>query len=160
MYQSTKARVAALVVVSVLIFSALACGSSGTKTSGTVESQTSVSPTPRPTMVPYAEVAEKQPGMTEVQWDNWKKELEGSWIEGWEGIVSNVDKEMLGKRYVLYVDLDYGEIASYDVALYIPEADAAKYNKDQTVQFSGVVDDIMVVLAPVIYVDEAQVQIK
>ena len=119
-------------------------------------------PTPIPPAPPFEEMRDNGEEMTEAQWKAYSDSLKGLAVTDWEGWVSNVDKEVLGSKYQLFVDLDSPDelFSTYDVYFYIPESDALKYSREQRVRFSGVIDHVTLMLTAVsIELADATVQI-
>jgi hypothetical protein len=82
--------------------------------------------------------------MTDAQWEEYSKTLEGNRVENWSGTVLDVGPRPLSDNYVINVDLD-GKGGSFNVAealVEIPKAEALQINKGAAITFSGTVDNV------------------
>ncbi len=73
-------------------------------------------------------------GMTDVQWDKYKKDFPGQWVDNWEGTVTEVSNEFLGSGYNIHVNF----VGGCDILVTIKdEVIALSYSRGDQVIVSG-----------------------
>jgi hypothetical protein len=103
--------------------------------------------TPIPLAPPFSEIKQKHETMTEAQWKNYRNQIEGTMIIGWQGWI----EEVTGKegRYIAMIDMDSPEadILGYPEINFIVSDDVAlSLQIDQPVTFSGQIKSAVDVL--------------
>lgn len=97
-------------------------------------------PTPLPPAPPFSEIRANMEGMTDAQWDAYKRSLGGLRAIEWSGWVSDVSEKLFG-GYQLLVDMDSpNELSVQDVTFDISDDIALELSKDTKVTFSGTID--------------------
>lgn len=96
-------------------------------------------PAPSPTAPlapPFATFQQNYETMTDAQWEAFAASVRDARVDGWEGIVDDVDKgEFLG-GYTIEVRMEEDNWRS-PVAIDAPEDIALSLNKEQRIRFSG-----------------------
>jgi hypothetical protein len=129
-------------VVIAVIYAGLQSVRPSSSTSG-ISVTSTATPGPAVEGPSYQEYKGKHESMTDAQWAQYIKTLDGSHITNWEGWVLDVVREN-DAVYNLKVDQD-GPAETFgveDVVIDIPVADATKYNKGQKVGYTGTIDHI------------------
>lgn len=120
------------------------------------------SPTPAPTGTPtpvgpaFVLIRSNFLTMTDTQWNHYAESLRGVRIEGWEGVVSEVDEgEILG-GHTVYVDMDRGGV---DVFIDVSESVALTLNLNQRIIFSGTISSASGFLGLSISIRDAEIEL-
>jgi hypothetical protein len=95
--------------------------------------------TPFPQAPPYDEIAINMQTMTEVQWNRYREDIEGTQVISWTGWVEDVTEKTL-RSYELKIDMDPPEsqISTFDVRFDISAGEEAlAIAKDSPITFSG-----------------------
>jgi hypothetical protein len=92
--------------------------------------------------VTYAEIRNSMNSMTDAQWGAYVRSLEGEKIR-WTGYVEDV-KETYSGDYELLVDMDAPEVlfSVYEVSFKVPSSVALSLNKDQQIEFEGIISSV------------------
>jgi len=101
----------------------------------TVESTT----TPSPQAPPYDEIAISMQTMTEVQWNRYREDIQGTQVISWTGWVEDVTEKAFSS-YELRIDMDppRSPDSAFDVRFDIPTGEKAlAIAKDSPITFSG-----------------------
>jgi hypothetical protein len=101
----------------------------------TVESTT----TPFPQAPPYDEIAVNMQTMTEVQWNRYREDIQGTQVISWTGWVEDVTEKAFSS-YELRIDMDPpgSQDSAFDVRFDIPTGEEAlAIAKDSPITFSG-----------------------
>jgi hypothetical protein len=90
--------------------------------------------------------ANKDKGMTSLAWDEYTESLVGQPIS-WTGWVDDVTEKTFGTGYMILIDMDPPDSLSvFDVSIDVPRSLAAKFEKDQKVNFSGRIESVRTML--------------
>jgi hypothetical protein len=120
----------------------------------TLEPSATPEPTATKTPIPNApscsQINNETKDMTDVQWDKFKKDFIGLWIESWEGKVTEVSKEFLGSNYNVHVTTQDGCTILVEVK---DEATALTYSRGDSVVVSGRTTGLADIFGKVIYLD-------
>lgn len=111
-------------------------------------------PTSTPNLAPAFEVfVENYEVMTDAQWEKFAAEVEGAFIDQWEGVVEQVDKgEILG-GYTIFIDVGRDTALSEVAVSNAPEELALSLNKGQAIVFSGPIKSASNSFGMTIYLD-------
>jgi len=92
--------------------------------------------------VTYAEIRNSMNSMTDAQWGAYVRSLEGEKIR-WTGYVEDV-KETYSGDYELLVDMDAPEVlfSVYEVSFKVPSSVSLSLNKDQQIEFEGIISSV------------------
>jgi len=112
-------------------------------------------PTATNTPIPLApncqQIEQETRNLTDVQWDKYKKDFVGLWVESWEGEVGEVSKEFLGSHYNVHVRLE----DDCTILVVVKDEDTAlSYSIGDEVVVSGLTSGLADVLGKVIYLDD------
>jgi len=90
----------------------------------------------------YTEIRNSMKSMTDAQFKAYARSLEGKKIR-WTGYVEDV-KETSSADYKLLVDMDAPEVlfSVYEVSFEVPSLVALSLNKDQQVEFEGIISSV------------------
>lgn len=94
--------------------------------------------TPQPTAPPHAEIRRNYETMTDAQWNAYAKTIEGSHVDNWEGVVSDVDEGEIFGGFTILVQMP-GDFLS-TVYIDVPEDVAMIINKNSNIRFSGEIE--------------------
>lgn len=115
------------------------------------------SPTAQPIAPPAAEIIDTTQGMTDAQRNAYNESLKASRVEGWRGVVTDVDEgEILGGFTVL-VEMDESNLGA-DVYIDVNEDVALDLVKGSTIVFSGDIDYVSDVMGVGIHVKNATIE--
>lgn len=106
----------------------------------TVESTT----TPFPLAPPYSEILTNMRAMTEVQWDRYRKDIEGTQVISWTGWVEDVTGKAFSS-YELQIDMDPPgfQFSTFEIRFDISAGEEAlAIAKDSPITFSGWIGQI------------------
>jgi hypothetical protein len=121
----------------------------------TLEPTSTTRPTSTNTPIPSApscsQIKNETENMTDVQWDKYKNDFSGLWIESWEGKVTEVSKEFLGSNYNVHVKTKDGCTILVEV---MDEETALTYSRDDSVIVSGRTSGLADIFGKVIYLDD------
>lgn len=109
-----------------------------TATSSATPGPTST-PAPSPTVPlapPFTTFQQNYDTMTDAQWEAFAASVEGARVDGWEGIVDDVDKGEIMGGYTIEVRMEEDSSRS-PIAIDAPEDIALSINKEQRIRFSG-----------------------
>jgi len=127
----------------------------------TPEATATPAPTATPNLAPPISVfLDNYEKMTDAQWEKFSDEVSGSYIDQWEGEISQVDAGEIFGGYDMYIDVTDEEFGSEVFIGDIPEDLALAFNKNQPVLFSGVVKFASNSFGMSIYLDKDTVVIE
>ena len=89
--------------------------------------------------------------MTDVQWEKYKRDFVGLWVENWEGKVTQVSKEFLGSNYNVHVRTPDG----CDILVEVKDEETAlTVSRGDSVVVSGSTSSLADIFGKVIYLDD------
>jgi hypothetical protein len=92
--------------------------------------------------------------MTDAQRNQYMESLAGNRVEGWRGIVSDVDEgEILG-GFSVYVDMVEGNFGS-EVHIEVTKEVALSLSKGQEIIFSGNIKTVSDILGTTVFIENA-----
>ncbi|MBI9080259.1 MAG: hypothetical protein JEY79_11040 [Pseudodesulfovibrio sp.] len=91
----------------------------------------------------YAQIDRASKKMTELQFDEYAKTLKGKRVE-WRGTIVDVEKTMFGDYEVL---IDQTGTGIQDVTIEVDKNTAMRLSKDQTIRYTGTIEQTMYTLA-------------
>ena len=110
--------------------------------------------------ITYPEIRRNEELLTDAQWTIYGKQIIGSRVK-WTGWVSNVDKEFLGKDYLLFVDMDSPDelFSVHDVVINLPKSKALSFHKGRKITFWATICDVGSLLGKrTIWLENAKIQ--
>jgi hypothetical protein len=115
--------------------------------------------TPLPLAPSFEEIRTKHDAMTDAQWKNYRTQIEGTMVVGWQGWID----EVTGKpgRYRAMIDMDPPDdpLSYPEVKFTVPDDLALNLSIDQAVTFSGKISSVMDVLGALdITLEQAELQ--
>ncbi|MBN1887854.1 MAG: hypothetical protein JW850_07675 [Thermoflexales bacterium] len=129
-------------VVGIVLVSLAGGGTSSSGVSGSA-AKASASVTPAPEAPTYAGIKAKIDGMTDAQRNAYLGGLKGYRVVNWSGKVCDVS-EMAGS-YLIHVSVDLENdsfLCTSEILWRLTKDEALQYQKDQSVSFSGVIDQV------------------
>ncbi|MFW5943566.1 MAG: hypothetical protein ACOC9X_06165 [bacterium] len=94
-------------------------------------------PTPTPPLAPpFATFRQNYDTMTDAQWEAFEETVRGARVEGWEGVIDDVDTGEIMGGYTIEVRMEEGTSFS-PVSIDVPEDVALSLNREQRIRFSG-----------------------
>jgi hypothetical protein len=95
-------------------------------------------------------------GMTDVQRNQYMESLKGMRVEGWRGIISDVDEGEIFGGFSVYVDMDELNFGS-EVHIEVTKEVALSLVKGQEIEFSGDIKLVSDTLGTTIYIENATI---
>jgi len=89
----------------------------------------------------YRTIANNCERMTDAKWNVYAKTLVGKKVTDWRGTVTEVNETFFGD-YEIWIDMDDPDVLFSVQDVYLPcsEETAFKYNKGDSITFSGVIE--------------------
>lgn len=109
---------------------------------------------------PFAEIVDNYNDMTDAQWEAYADTLRGTYIDEWEGVVTDVDAGEVFGGYSIFIDTGEDSFLSEIYVSDAPEEMALSVDKDQRVVFSGVVSLASNSIGLALYLDADTVMIE
>jgi len=123
----------------------------------TVTPQPTATNTPIPLAPSCEQIQQETDGMTDVQWDVYKKNFKGLWVDNWEGVVTEVSKEFLGSNFNVHVETPDGCTVLVQVK---DEETALTFSRGDRVVLSGITSSLGDIFGKVIYMDDDESSIS
>jgi hypothetical protein len=107
------------------------------------EAPAAPAPAPATSNVTYAEIRDNMTAMTDIQWDEYVKTLEGVRIE-WQGWVEEV-KASGSDQVQVMIDMDAPTetMSVQDLYIYLPLDQGKSLKKDQPITFVGTISSVL-----------------
>mgnify|MGYP003996816293 CR=1 FL=1 len=139
--------------LALLLMIALAVGStdSGTSNSGSSNSGSSSSTSDEREEAPsYSTIENNCAKMTDAKWNVYAPTLVGKKVTDWSGTVTEVNETLLGD-YELWIDMDDPDVLLSVQDVYMPcsQETAFKFDKGDSITFSGVIESVSDLLGSV-----------
>jgi len=123
-------------------------------------SQTALqSPTSIPQVVapPIEEILATVEGMTDAQRNQYMDSLVGNRVEGWRGVISDVDEGEIFGGFSVYVDMVQANLGS-EVHIEVSKEVALSLSKGQEIIFSGDISSVSDMLGTTVFIENATIE--
>jgi hypothetical protein len=96
-------------------------------------------------------------GMTDAQRNQYMKTLVGNRVEGWRGIISDVDEGEIFGGFSVYVDVVQENFGS-EVHIEVSKEVALSLNKGEEITFSGTIKSVSDIMGTTVFIENATIE--